>query len=284
MRARRIAAFFLALAAAMLSAQTAAAAPLERTDPHVIDAANLLTGNEESDLRSELKGFQAEFGVEVVLVTIGALSAYGGPAAPTDADVTRFAATLLRDWRVGGAHDNGVLILIAKNNRKMRIQLGDHYGRRHDGKMQGIVDGMTAQFGDNQFARGIFGGVAEVIAHFTPRTGAFGSIPPIFTVLGLIALLLLGPLVLAQFAGSNRDKCPRCGERSLRAHTEPAEQPGMSRTTLVCIKCDHRESSLMATYLAQRKRSLTTYGVRGLGGGRGGGGGGRGGGGASGGW
>ncbi|MGB0504949.1 MAG: TPM domain-containing protein [Pikeienuella sp.] len=260
-----------------LAPVVALGATLERSDLHVIDAANLLTSNDETNLHKKLADFQTDTGIEAVLVTINNLAENGGPAQPTHSDVIQFASRLLRDWGIGARDKNGVLILISKDDRKMRIHLGDHFGQRHDGRMQRIVDNMTGAFRNGRFAQGIFDGVGQVVENLAPRSNSSTKLSPIIAMVVIVVSFLV-----LKFRWQNRPKiCPKCGVRVLSKHAKTDGHPGMSRVNYHCANCDHRESRWDVT--AERRGMHSRNGIKlgGFGGGRGGS---RGGGGASGGW
>jgi uncharacterized protein len=231
-----------------LTSSPAFAAPLERTDTHVIDSANLLTNNEEALLRQQLSDFMTTSKHEVALVTLNSISNHGGAAIASTAFVRSFSAKLFQDWRVGGNRNDGILIVIAKDDRKMRIHLGGKFGRNHDARMQGIVNGMTANFKNNNFSAGIFLGVDSVITHFNPKSRAVSGLPLQLVILAAISVFLLVFAKLAGRAARQSEKCPACGERALSAHSAPSRQPGGSRVNIVCTRCDHRETGMINLY------------------------------------
>lgn len=82
----------------------------------VNDYAGILSAEEAAALEEKLKSFTAESSNELALVIINSL----------DGDtVENFARRLFEDWGIGGAkNDNGVLLLVAVEDRKMRIETG----------------------------------------------------------------------------------------------------------------------------------------------------------------
>lgn len=83
---------------------------------YVNDFANFLSIGTRDQLEQNLKDFELQTKHEVVIVTIATL----------DGDtIENFAVKLFEDWKIGkkGA-DNGILFLIAKEDRQMRIEVG----------------------------------------------------------------------------------------------------------------------------------------------------------------
>jgi uncharacterized protein len=82
----------------------------------VNDFAQMLTADTRSALEQELKNFRAEKAHEIAVVTV-----------PTIADETieTYAVKLFAEWGIGGKEkDNGVLLLIARDEREVRIEVG----------------------------------------------------------------------------------------------------------------------------------------------------------------
>ena len=83
---------------------------------YVTDFAGILSPETESTLEAELAQFTASTTIEVVVVTVNSLS---------DEDVAVYANELFREWGIGKkATDNGLLLLVAPNEREMRIEVG----------------------------------------------------------------------------------------------------------------------------------------------------------------
>jgi len=76
---------------------------------------------------------------------------------------------LFNEWGIGNASRNdGVLLLVARNDRKLRIELGAGYGRTLDSDMKRIIDRtITPAFRNDQYAYGIDEGVTEIIRTVT---------------------------------------------------------------------------------------------------------------------
>jgi uncharacterized protein len=82
----------------------------------VNDYTGTLSGEEKQTLESKLVAFEKETGNEIALAMIASLG---------DDTIENFAEALFREWGVGKeGKDNGILILIAKDDRQMRIEVG----------------------------------------------------------------------------------------------------------------------------------------------------------------
>ncbi len=83
---------------------------------YVNDFAGMLQSDEKQALESKLQDFTVRTGNEIAIVTVPSL---GG------ATVENFATKLFEEWQIGKKdQDNGVLVLIARDDRKIRIEVG----------------------------------------------------------------------------------------------------------------------------------------------------------------
>ncbi|MDO8565182.1 MAG: TPM domain-containing protein [bacterium] len=84
---------------------------------HVNDFANLLKPETVSSLETTLSNFERETGYEIAIVTIDTLG--------TDETIETYAEKLFQEWGIGKEkEDNGLLLLIARDDREMRIEVG----------------------------------------------------------------------------------------------------------------------------------------------------------------
>lgn len=82
----------------------------------VIDNANLLHVNTKQKLTNMLKNEEKTSSNQIVILTIKSLHGYA---------IEEFSIDLARYWGIGQKDkNNGVLLLISKNDRKMRIEVG----------------------------------------------------------------------------------------------------------------------------------------------------------------
>ncbi len=103
----------------------------------VNDFAGLYSSTFKTSLESKLSEFNKSTGNEISVVTIQSLE--GG-------DIESYAVTLFEKWKIGKkGKDNGLLLLIAKVDRKIRIEVG--YGLEPY-----ITDGRAGEIIRNQIA------------------------------------------------------------------------------------------------------------------------------------
>ncbi len=123
----------------------------------VNDHANLLPQPDRDRIEGKLRSFEQQAGAQVVVLTIDSLE---GEAL--DAYSVRVAHT----WKLGQKDaDNGVLFLVAKQDRKMRIEVG--YGleaKLTDAQSVRILDNLVRpRFRQGDFVGGIEAGVDAIL-------------------------------------------------------------------------------------------------------------------------
>ncbi len=94
----------------------ALAASLLRPQGPVTDAANVLTPAVRDAAVARIRAVQQKTTAEIALVTVPSLDGQS---------VEEYGTALFNEWGIGKKeHDNGVLILVAPNERKIRIEVG----------------------------------------------------------------------------------------------------------------------------------------------------------------
>lgn len=134
------------------------------TELFVNDFADLLPPEDEARIRGKLMELREKKGIEFTVVTIDSMRDFGhdGPIEP-------FATGLFNYWGVGDASRNdGVMMLVAVNDRWMRIEVGAGYGTTKNVPMDNIIDTqITPRFKKSDFVGGIEAGVDAVIKDIT---------------------------------------------------------------------------------------------------------------------
>lgn len=105
-------------------------------DAGVVDAANLLTPQQEQELSQKLIAQKRASGRSLVVATIPDLQGY---------DIADYGYRLGRAWGIGDKDSNGALLIVAPSERKVRIEVG--YG------LEGILtDALSSQIVRNAIA------------------------------------------------------------------------------------------------------------------------------------
>ena len=109
----------LASAAALLGAALAAPLPALEVpflSGRVVDLAGMLTESEKQSVEQKLAAFEKKTGAQVAVLTLPSLE--GEP-------LEDYSIRVVETWKLGRTgHDDGVLLLIARDDRKMRIEVG----------------------------------------------------------------------------------------------------------------------------------------------------------------
>ncbi|MBI5696489.1 MAG: TPM domain-containing protein [Nitrospirae bacterium] len=132
---------------------------------HVSDYAGVLKPDEAAALEGYLAELEKRTSAEVAVVTVPDLDGF--------ADVDEYAVDLFAAWKIGKkGQDNGVLILLAVKEKKLRIEVG--YGLEGaitDGTAGGIIrDTMVPYFKRGEFGAGLMAG-AQAVAERVPEGG-----------------------------------------------------------------------------------------------------------------
>jgi uncharacterized protein len=124
----------------------------------VNDYANLLSPATEASLESVLESLESSDSTQIVVLTIKSLQGDS---------LEQFSLRVVEDWKIGQQGlDNGVLLLVARDDRKIRIEVG--YG------LEGTLTDLTAgriirnvispKFRQGDFNQGIIDGIGAIVA------------------------------------------------------------------------------------------------------------------------
>lgn len=156
----------------------------------VSDFADILTPDQEQSINTKLEEFEKATSNEIAVVTIESLEGD---------TIEGFAVDLFQDWGIGKAEkDNGVLLLVSEQDRKMRIEVG--YGLEGDltdAESYWIInDVLTPNFKQGDYFTGIDQGVDRMIeATQTELVQPTEEVPEIAEILFYIVLAIVVILV-----------------------------------------------------------------------------------------
>ncbi len=145
-----------ALVAMLLGATAVAALEVPFLSGRVDDRAGMLGAGYETQLDGRLQQLEEETGAQVVVLTIPSLE--GDP-------IEDFSIRVVETWKLGRAGvDDGVLILIVRDDRRMRIEVGYGLeGALTDAQAGRIIDAlMTPRFRTGDFEGGVDAAVDAV--------------------------------------------------------------------------------------------------------------------------
>ena len=119
------------LIALLLFAPSAWAQTFPKLTGRVVDQAHLLRPEQVVDITSKSEALEAQTGRQFVVATVNSLEGY---------PIEDYAYRLGREWKIGAAkEDNGVLLLVAPNERKVWIATGYGAGGFLTDAMSGII-------------------------------------------------------------------------------------------------------------------------------------------------
>lgn len=146
------------IGALIMSAPTAVAAEYPTPTGFVNDFANVLSVDTQNALEAELSTFAASTTNEVVVVTVANM---GGDY------IEHYAAELFKTWGIGKEKsDNGVLLVIALEERELRIEVGYGLeGALPDALAARIIDTeVVPHLSAGDFDTGVTAGVRAIMA------------------------------------------------------------------------------------------------------------------------
>ena len=154
----------------------------QRVDPQINDFAGVLTDADKTSIRNIQAQLLGEHGAELVVATIGSFADYD----VADKTLEAFATKLFNSWGIGDRQRNdGVLLLVAVRDRRVRIEVGSGYGARYNDAMQHVIDDdILPAFRDGAYGAGIVSGVGGIQAALAGTPSRLGA-------------LLVSPLVIS---------------------------------------------------------------------------------------
>ena len=171
MMLRRVVLLPQLLAAALLlligSLARADTMPIPALTGRVVDQANILSSGDESRLTSRLSDLETKTSIQLVVVTLASLQ---------DRPIEDWGLTLGRTWGIGQeGKDNGVLLIVAPNDRALRIEVGYGLeGTLPDATADAIIRNVIVpRFKAGDMAGGIADGVDAIVAVLSGTGEAF---------------------------------------------------------------------------------------------------------------
>lgn len=165
----------------------------------VNDYANMISAPVKAQLEKELRSFEQTDSTQIVVLTVESLEGD---------DLADFSIRVAEKWKIGQkGKDNGAILVVAKKDRKTRIEVG----RGLEGKLTDLTAGRIVQLVINpHFKRGDFdaGFSAGIRAMIDATRGEFKADKPKrgtlkgkglssalpFLIFGAIILLILGKI------------------------------------------------------------------------------------------
>ena len=165
---------------------------------HVNDDAGMISASVRAELENELISFEKTDSTQIVILTIPSLEGEG---------IEEFSIKVAEAWKIGRqGRDNGVIFVVSKEDRKMRIEVG----RGLEGSLTDLMAGriidlvVKPRFKRGDFDGGFVAGVSSLIdavrgeykADENHRPQKHDDFGPFTTLLmyGLFVVLFLGSI------------------------------------------------------------------------------------------
>ncbi|MEP1230069.1 MAG: TPM domain-containing protein, partial [Litorimonas sp.] len=123
----------------------------------VVDQADMLATTDLQEINQIAKTLLMDEQIPIYVVTINSLAEFKTPSMSIDL----YAQKLFDNWGIGYKNRNyGMLLVISKSDRRMRIELGQDWAGKRDKEAEFIINRvMQPRFKDGYFSEGITEGV-----------------------------------------------------------------------------------------------------------------------------
>lgn len=163
----------------------------------VNDYADMLSPADDAALEAKLEQIEADTGAQVVVLTVPSLE---GEV------IEDYAIRVAEQWKIGSAkNDNGVILLIARDDRMMRLEVGYGLeGTLTDLRAKRVItDLITPRFKDGDIAGGVNAGIDAIGAAIRGDPSVIDAAPApgsddgpggwvVLVIFGLVAIFVPG--------------------------------------------------------------------------------------------
>jgi uncharacterized protein len=139
----------------------------------IVDQANIIPATTRDAIESKLADLEAKSGIQLVVASVSSLEGE---------EIEPYANELFRTWKIGEkAKNNGVLFLVAPNERKVRIEVGYGLeGTLTDALSKVIITSAIApHFKTGDFGGGVSRGVDDIITVLTTDASEWQQRPSV---------------------------------------------------------------------------------------------------------
>lgn len=162
----------------------------------IVDQANIVSAETRQTIEPKLADLESKSGIQLVVATVASLEGQ---------EIEPYANELFRTWKLGEkAKNNGVLLLVAPNEHRVRIEVGYGLeGTLTDALSKVIItNAITPRFKTGDFNGGITRGVDDIITVLTTDAAEWqqrpslrldsapSSGPPDWLIIGAIIIFL----------------------------------------------------------------------------------------------
>jgi len=133
-------------------------APIPPLTGRVVDLTSTLTAPDAQALTAKLAAWEQKTGNQLAVLIV--------PSTQPE-PIETYSIRVAEAWKIGRkGQDNGALLVVAKNDRKLRIEVGYGFeGSLTDATSRRIIsDTIAPLFRENKFAQGVDAGVDQIMA------------------------------------------------------------------------------------------------------------------------
>ena len=173
----------------------------------VQDLAQMVKSDDVLAIREIGEQLLSDLAIPIIVVTVDSMGQYGG----SNWRIETFARILFDQWGIGHetiegeSWNRGILLVVSKNDRKARIELGADWAGEYDATCREIMDGqIIANFKQGNFSGGILAGVQALDNMSRGLEIPKPVQPPWFwpVTIGVIALAIFSAVSLARSGAS----------------------------------------------------------------------------------
>jgi len=169
----------------------------------VVDQANIIEPATRIAIEQKLAELEAKSGIQIAVATVSSLEGQ---------DIEPYANELFRSWKLGEkTKNNGVLLLVAPNERRVRIEVGYGLEKTLTDALSKVIiaNAITPRFKAGDFSGGVSRGVDDIITVLTTDASEWQERPSLrldnqqtadpanwlflAALFGLITMLIVSP-------------------------------------------------------------------------------------------
>jgi uncharacterized protein len=139
----------------------------------IVDLANIIPAATRSMIEPKLADLESKSGIQLVVATVSSLQGQ---------EIEPYANQLFRTWKLGEkTKNNGVLLLVAPNERKVRIEVGYGLEKTLTDALSKIIiaNAIAPRFKAGDFGGGVARGVDDIITVLTTDASEWQKRPPV---------------------------------------------------------------------------------------------------------
>jgi uncharacterized protein len=151
----------VAIVALLFAIATSFALNFPPLSGRVVDQANIIEPATRTAIEQKLAELETKSGIQIAVATVSSLEGQ---------DIEPYANELFRTWKLGEkTKNNGVLLLVAPNERRVRIEVGYGLEKTLTDALSKVIiaNAITPRFKAGDFSGGIARGIDDIITVLT---------------------------------------------------------------------------------------------------------------------